>query len=130
MLGRNIFRRLVTLTTLAAVWTVYSMVALAAPVDVTGEVSVTGQVTVNGQQAVSNATVMSGSTIVTGADSSATVSLGRVGRVELLALRHGDEVLEVLDRAVGRHHDEHGRARQQGDRPQVPAWMRKIVVSD
>ena len=85
MLGRNIFRRLVTLTTLAAVWTVYSMVALAAPVDVTGEVSVTGHVTVNGQQAVSNATVMSGSTIVTGADSSATVSLGRVGRVELLA---------------------------------------------
>jgi len=85
MLGKNILRRLVTLTTMAAVWTVYSMVALAAPVDVTGEISVTGQVTVNGQSAVSNSTVISGSTIVTGADSSATVSLGKTGRVEILA---------------------------------------------
>jgi hypothetical protein len=85
MLGKNCFRKFITLTTVAAVWTVYSMVALAAPGDLTGEISVTGQVTVNGQTAVSNSTILSGSTIVTGVDSSATVSLGKTGRIEILA---------------------------------------------
>jgi len=85
MLGNKSFRKLITLTTLAAVWTVYSMVALAAPTGSSAEISVTGQVTVNGQPAVSNSTIMSGSSIVTGADSSATVSLGKTGRIEILA---------------------------------------------
>jgi len=85
MLGKQILRKLVTATTLAAFWAVSSMVALAAPTDVTGEIAVTGQVTVNGQPAVSNATVISGSTIATGADSSATISLGKAGRIEVLA---------------------------------------------
>lgn len=83
MLGKNSFRKFITLTTLVAVWTVYSMVALAAPNGSTAEISVTGQVTVNGQSAVSNSTVISGSTIVTGTDSTATVSIGKTGRVEL-----------------------------------------------
>ena len=83
MLGRNSFRKFITLTTLVTVWTVYSMVALAAPTGSTAEISVTGQVTVNGQAAVSNSTIMSGSTIVTGADSTATISIGKTGRVEL-----------------------------------------------
>ncbi len=48
MLGKNIVRKFVTLTTLAAVWCVFSMVALAAPVATTGELTVSGQVTVNG----------------------------------------------------------------------------------
>jgi hypothetical protein len=85
MLGNNSFRKFITLTTLVAVWTVYSMVALAAPTGSTAEISVTGQVTVNGQAAVSNSTVMSGSTIVTAADSTATVSIGKTGRLELSA---------------------------------------------
>jgi hypothetical protein len=85
MLGKNRIRKSVTLLTAVAVWCVYSMVALAAPKDLTGEITVTGQVTVNGQTAVSNSTVVSGSTIVTGADSSAIVSLGKAGRVELAA---------------------------------------------
>jgi hypothetical protein len=84
MLGNKSFRRFITLTTIVAVWTVYSMVALAAPGDPTGEISVKGQVTINGQAAVSNSTIISGSTIVTGADSSAIVSLGKTGRVEVL----------------------------------------------
>jgi hypothetical protein len=63
--------------------TVYSMVALAAPTGSTAEISVTGQVTVNGQAAVSNSTVLTGSTIVTGADSTATISIGKTGRLEL-----------------------------------------------
>lgn len=85
MLGKNNFRKLITLATLVSVWTVYSMVALAAPFGSTAEISVTGQVTVNGQPAVSNSTIVSGSTIVTGADSTATISLGKTGRVELMS---------------------------------------------
>jgi hypothetical protein len=84
MLGKNYFRRFVTLTTAVTVWCVYSMVALAMPNDPAGEITVSGQVTVNGQQAVSNSTILSGSTIVTGAGSSATISLGKTGRIEVL----------------------------------------------
>lgn len=85
MLGKNRFRKFITVTTLIAVWTVYSMVTLAAAPGSTAEISVTGQVVVNGQTAVSNSTIVSGSTIVTGPDSSATVSLGKTGRVEIQA---------------------------------------------
>lgn len=85
MLGKNIFRKSVTAMTLVAVWSVYSMVAFALPKDLTGEITVSGQVTVNGQPAVSNSTVLSGAVITTGDNSSATVSLGKTGRVELLA---------------------------------------------
>jgi hypothetical protein len=74
-----------TFLTAVAVWCVYSSVAMAAPKDVTGEITITGQVTVNGQAAVSNSTIVSGSTIVTGTNSSATVGLGKNGRVELLS---------------------------------------------
>jgi hypothetical protein len=83
MYGKNMLRKSVTLMTLAAVWCVYSMVAFAAPVDSTAEITVTGQVTVNGQTAVSNSTVLSGSVISTGSGSSAVVSLGKLGRVEI-----------------------------------------------
>jgi hypothetical protein len=83
MFGKNILRKSVTLMTLAAVWCVYSMVAFAVPVDSAAEITVSGQVTVNGQPAVSNSTVLSGSVISTGANSSAVVSLGKLGRVEV-----------------------------------------------
>ena len=85
MFGKNSLQKLTTLFTLAAVWCVYSMVAYAVPTDPTAEITVSGQVTVNGQNAVSNSTIMSGSTIVTSSDSSATISLGKTGRVELMA---------------------------------------------
>jgi hypothetical protein len=84
MLGNKGIRKLITVSTLVAVWTVYSMVALAAPGTSTAEITVTGQVTVNGQAAISNSTIMSGSTIVTGPDSTATISLGKTGRIEVL----------------------------------------------
>jgi len=61
------------------------MVAFAMPVDNAGEITVTGQVTVNGQPAVSNSTLLSGAVIATSAGSSAVVSLGKLGRVEVLA---------------------------------------------
>jgi len=84
MFGKNTLRKLVTSFTLVAVWCVYSSVAFAAPMVAAGELTVTGQVTVNGQAAVSNSTIASGSSIVTGPDSTATVTLGKAGRVELL----------------------------------------------
>jgi hypothetical protein len=82
MLGKNFINKSVSCLTLVAVWCVFSMVALAAG-DVNGEITVTGQVTVNGQTTVSNSTVVSGSTITTSANSTAVVSLGKLGRVEL-----------------------------------------------
>ncbi|MEP6945707.1 MAG: hypothetical protein ABJA02_07300 [Acidobacteriota bacterium] len=85
MLGKNSFRKFTTLFTVAAVWCVYSTVAFAMPRDMAGEITVNGQVTVNGQTAVSNSTILSGSTVVTGADSSAVISLGKTGRIEVLA---------------------------------------------
>jgi hypothetical protein len=84
MSGKNILRKTVTSFTLVTVWCVYSMVAFAAPFTAAGDLTVTGQVTVNGQTAVSNSTFVSGSSIVTGPSSSAVVSLGKLGRVELL----------------------------------------------
>lgn len=85
MLGRNMIRKSITLLTAVAVWSVFSMVAIAAQDNMMGEITVTGQVSVNGQAAVSNSTLTSGSTIVTGANSSAMVNLGKSGRVEVLS---------------------------------------------
>ena len=85
MLGKNTFRKFVTSVTVGAVWCVYSMVAFAMPVDQTGEITITGQVTVNGQTAISNSTLLSGAVIAAGANSNAVVSLGKLGRVEVLA---------------------------------------------
>jgi len=83
MIGKNRIRKSITLLTALAVWCLYSTVIFAATKDITGEITVTGQVTVNGQNAVSNSTVISGSTIETASGSSAVVSLGKLGRVEL-----------------------------------------------
>lgn len=85
MFVKNCFRKFIASLTAVAVLCVSSSFALAAAKDLTGEITITGQVTVNGQAAVSNATIISGSTIVTGADSSAVISLGKAGRVEVLA---------------------------------------------
>jgi len=102
MLGKNIIRKSFTLSTLVAVWCVYSMVAFALPKD-TGDITVTGQVTVNGQPAVTGATILSGAVINTAPGSSAVVSLGKLGRVEVLSdttvtLNFGpDNIIAVLD---------------------------------
>lgn len=85
MLVKNCFRKLIATFTAVALLCVSSSFAFAGSRDLAGEITVTGQVTVNGQAAISNATIMSGSTIVTGANSSAVVSLGKTGRIEVLA---------------------------------------------
>ena len=103
MLRKNIVHKLITLGTLAAVWCVFSMVALAVPTDPSGVITITGQVTVNGQPAVSNSTIMSGATVTTAMGSRATVSLGKLGRIEVqedssLSLRFTDsDVVAMLD---------------------------------
>lgn len=84
MLGKQVVRKSTTLFLAMAILCVYSMVALAAPKDVTGEITVIGQVSVNSQPAVSGSTVVSGSIITTSANSSAIVNLGKNGRIEVL----------------------------------------------
>ena len=66
-----------------------------------------GQVTVNGTAAVSGATVSSGSTVTTAARSSAVVSLGKLGRVEVMpdtkmTLSFGDSDVSVSMLDAGR----------------------------
>lgn len=85
MLSKNLINKSITLMTLVAVWCVYSMVVLAATADLTGEITVSGDVSVNGQKVVSGSTIVSGSIIVTGENSTATVSLGKNGRIEISA---------------------------------------------
>ena len=85
MFGKNIIRKSITSLLAVAVWSAFSMAAIAAPDDVMGEITVSGQVSVNGQNAVSSSTVTSGSTVVTGANSTAAITLGKNNRVEILA---------------------------------------------
>lgn len=85
MLGKNIIHKATSLVLTLTILCTYSMVALAGTKDITGEITVTGNVTVNGQAVVSNSTIVSGSTIVTDGSSSAVISLGKTGRLEVLA---------------------------------------------
>jgi hypothetical protein len=85
MINKTWSRKLVAASVAAAVLTVYSMLTLATPGARSGAVSVLGEVTVNGQKVTSGGTIFSDSVIVTAKDSSATVSLGKLGRIELLA---------------------------------------------
>jgi hypothetical protein len=86
MISRSWSRKSLAFCLAIAVLSVYSMVVLATPGQAgpSGELSVSGQVTVNGQAAISGATVFSDSTVSTAQNSSAVVSLGKLGRVELL----------------------------------------------
>ena len=86
MISRAWSRKSIAICLSVAVLSVYSMVVLAAPgqAGLSGELSVSGQVTVDGQPATSGRTVFAGSSITTGPNSSAVVSLGKLGRVELL----------------------------------------------
>lgn len=91
MLGKNWTRKSLAIITTLAVWSVFSMVAFAQS-NSTAEISVTGQVTVNGNPMTVNTTIASDSTVTTtGANSSAVVSLGKLGRVEL----QGDSSIQL-----------------------------------
>ena len=84
MTSKSWSRKSIATAVAVAVLSVYSMVVLAAPgAKASGELSVSGKVTVNGQKVVSGGTVFSDSVISTAAQSSASVSISNVGRVDL-----------------------------------------------
>ncbi|HYJ87069.1 MAG TPA: hypothetical protein VEW46_13495 [Pyrinomonadaceae bacterium] len=85
MLSKTLLRKFIAVWVTAAILTMTSVLTAATPFIRSGGLSVTGQVTVDGQSAISGGTFFSDSTIVTAADSSATLSLGRLGRIELPA---------------------------------------------
>ena len=102
MTSRTWGRKPITVALALAILSLYSMVALAAPqqgqTGPSGDLSVVGEVTVNGTSAISGATVFSDSTITTAQNSSAVVSLGKLGRVELLP--NSTVKLSFTDRGV------------------------------
>ncbi len=85
MYGKKLIHKSLTFLTAVAVWSAFSMSAIAAPGNTMGEITVNGQVSVNGQSVVSNSTIVSGSTITTGTNSSAIINLGKNGRVEVFS---------------------------------------------
>jgi hypothetical protein len=100
MISKTWSRKTVAAFLSVAVLSVYSMIALASPEAKvpSGELSVTGQVTVNGQKAISGGTLFSDSVIVTSDNSSATVNISKLGRVQLapnstLTLSFNDKAL-------------------------------------
>lgn len=64
-----------------------------------GELSVRGNVTLNGAAAISGATVFSNGTIRTAENGSATINLGRLGRVELAP--NSEMVVSFADSRIG-----------------------------
>jgi len=98
MLVKNCFRKLTASFTAIAVICVSSSIALAQAKDIAGEVTVVGQVSVNGQTAVSNSTIVSGNSVVTGPVSSAIISLGKAGRIEVMA--DSNIVLNFADNSI------------------------------
>ena len=90
MTNKTWSRKLVALSVAAAVLSVSSMLVLATPGARSAELSVSGNVTVNGQKAISGGTIFSDSVIVTAKDSSAVVSLAKLGRIELSAILVSD----------------------------------------
>jgi len=86
MISKTWSRKPIAALVAVAILSVYSMVVLASPAAKapSGELSIAGQATVNGEAAVSGGTIFSESVIATADKSVATVSLSKLGRVELL----------------------------------------------
>jgi hypothetical protein len=84
MTSKTWSRKFIAVVVAVAVLSVYSMVVLAAPgAKASGELSVSGQVTVNGQKVISGGTLFTDSTVSTATQSTASVSIGKVGRLDL-----------------------------------------------
>jgi len=84
MTSKTWSRKFIAVCVAVAVLSVYSMVVLATPgAKASAALSVSGQVTVNGQKVISGGTLFSDSTISTANQSAASVSIGKLGRVEL-----------------------------------------------
>ncbi len=102
MTSKTWSRKFVAVVAAVAVLSVYSMVVLATPgAKASGVLSVSGQVTVNGQRVIAGGTLFSDSTISTADQSTASVSIGKLGRVELapnsnLRLSFADNSLNAM----------------------------------
>src|SRR4026208_815681 len=84
MISKTWSRKSIATAVAVAVFSAYSMVVVAAPgATAAGGLSGAGPVTVNGHKVISGGTVFSDSTISTAAQSSASVNISKVGRVEL-----------------------------------------------
>lgn len=81
-------RALLSTMLAVAVFSMFTMFGATVPVGAqgkpSGELTVSGNVSVDGAQATSGATLFSNSAITTAENSSAIVTLGKLGRVELL----------------------------------------------
>ncbi len=84
MFGKNLIRKSLAIFIAVAVWSLSSMMVLAAsPAKSSGDLVASGNVTVNGQAVSGSTTVISGSTINTGDNSSAVINLGKLGKIEV-----------------------------------------------
>jgi ferric-dicitrate binding protein FerR (iron transport regulator) len=84
MTSKTWSRKFIAVCVAVAVLSVYSMIVLAAPgAKASAELSVSGEVTVNGQKVISGGTLFSDSTISTAEQSSASVSINKVGQIDL-----------------------------------------------
>ena len=77
-------RKLATIVFLLIILTASAMVVLGDKPPSAKFIQIDGRVSVNGASAISGATVFSDSTVTTAAKSSAVVSLGKLGRVEVM----------------------------------------------
>jgi hypothetical protein len=84
MISNTLTRKFVSVWVAVAILMVYSVVLTAKPMVRTGSLSIVGEVMIDGQKVTSGGTFFSDSTIVTGTDSRVVLSLGKLGRVELL----------------------------------------------
>jgi hypothetical protein len=100
MISKTWSRKTIAAFLSVAVLSVYSMIALASPEAKvpSGELSVSGQVTVNGQKVISGGTLFSDSVIVTSDNSSATVNISKLGRVQLSP--NSTLMLSFTDKAI------------------------------
>ena len=86
MISKSWSRKSIATVVAVAVLSVYSMLVLAAPsAKASGALAVSGQVTVNGQKMTSGGTIFIDSIISTADQSSASVSISKIGRVDLAA---------------------------------------------
>ena len=85
MISKTLSRKSIAVCLAVAVLSVYSMVVLASPgaSAPSGELSISGHVTVNGQKAISGGTFFSDGLIATADQSSSTISISKLGRVDL-----------------------------------------------
>ncbi len=86
MNSKTLIRKALSTCLIIAVYATYSMVALAATGKVTGELLVSGKsssVIINGQEAQSGRTIFSASTISTPESSTAVISVGTIGKLQI-----------------------------------------------